>query len=236
MVTIDSHRGSWFPFHSRPHWRKGLTEFLDRFRARWYDFIHNVDTCKEMPLTSLEVVGDNKPLACMYYPTLPKSMSVIFRHLKNRHRDATFIDIGCGKGLTLLVASRYPFQKVMGVEFSRELHGIARSNLKKYRGRRACRNFEALLLDAAEFQFPSGPLLIYFFNPFKKPVMELVLSNLASSLRANPREVTVVFDRMHDRELALHFLQPQNIETVLEFSIYSRLQPPSELSAEQTGT
>jgi SAM-dependent methyltransferase len=211
-----------------------LTEFLDSFRARWYDFIHNVDTCKEVTLTSLEVVGNNKPLACMYCPTLPKSMEVIFRHLKDRHRDAMFIDIGCGKGLTLLVASGYPFQKVMGVEFSRELHGIAQSNLKKYRGRRACRNSEVLLLDAAEFQFPSGPLLIYFFNPFKKPVMKRVLSNLASSLRADPREVSVVFDRMHDRELALRFLQPQSVETILGFSIYTQLQPPSELSAEQT--
>jgi SAM-dependent methyltransferase len=211
-----------------------LTEYLDHFRASWYDFIHNVDTCKEMPLTSLEVVGENKPFASMYCPTLPKSMGVIFRHLEERHRGTTFIDVGCGKGLTLLVASRYRFQKVMGVEFSRTLHGIAETNLKKYRGARLCRNSEVLLLDAAEFQFPPGPLLIYFFNPFKKPVMERVLSNLAGSLGADARDVTVVFDRMHDRELALHFLQPQIIETILGFSIYSHLQPPSKLSAAQT--
>jgi tRNA G46 methylase TrmB len=36
-----------------------------------------------------------------------------------------FIDMGSGKGRALLVASEFPFARIVGVEISRELSGIA---------------------------------------------------------------------------------------------------------------
>src|SRR5215813_13439142 len=41
-----------------------------------------------------------------------------------------FLDIGSGKGRAVLVAAKdYPFARVLGVEFVKEFHEIAQSNL-----------------------------------------------------------------------------------------------------------
>ena len=105
----------------------------------------------------------------------------------------TFIDMGSGKGRVLFVAAEYPFRKVMGVEFSKELHEEAVANLKQYnyRGRR-CADIEPVLADAREFEFPEDNLVIYLFNPFGEEVTGRMLENLERSLERHPRHVIVV--------------------------------------------
>lgn len=198
---------------------------LDKMRSKWYDLIHNVDTRAIVPLAKLDVVGQNKSLGYMYFPTLPKSMHALFGRLKDLDPLTTFIDVGCGKGIALLVASCYPFKKIVGVEFSRELCRIANQNLANYRGTRSSKNVDVLCMDATEYTFPDGNLLVYFYNPFDKPVMEKVLKNLTVSLAREKREVTVICDRLHDRELVTNYLHPQKCDIFLGFSIYSQLKP-----------
>jgi tRNA/tmRNA/rRNA uracil-C5-methylase (TrmA/RlmC/RlmD family) len=38
----------------------------------------------------------------------------------------------------LLLACQFPFQRVVGVEWSEELHRVAQQNIRSYRGRRRC--------------------------------------------------------------------------------------------------
>ncbi len=201
---------------------------FDKIRSRWYDLVHSVDTHTIVQLAKLEVVGKNKALGYMYFPTLPKSMHALFKHLKDLDPlTTTFIDVGCGKGISLLVASRYPFKKMVGVEFSRELCRIANQNIENYRGSRASTNAEVLCMDATEYTFPNGKLIVYFYNPFDKPVMEEVLHNLSISLVTGRNEVTVICDRLHDRQLINKYLHPQKCDVFLGFSIYSQFGPDS---------
>jgi tRNA1(Val) A37 N6-methylase TrmN6 len=44
---------------------------------------------------------------------------------------ASFVDLGCGKGLPLVVATEYPFQRVLGVELAPELCVVARHNAER---------------------------------------------------------------------------------------------------------
>jgi 16S rRNA G966 N2-methylase RsmD len=187
--------------------------------------IHNVDTRTTMHLAVAEVVGNNKRFACNYVPTLPKSMHRLLRYLGNDLNGATtFIDIGCGKGLTLLVASCYPVKSIIGVEFTKRLQEIAHQNIKQYRGPKCCLDLNVLCMDATDFQFPAGPLVIYFFNPFHRSIMEKVLKNLLASLTMDERRATVICDRLHDREIMIECLHPQKTEVVLGFSIYSEFK------------
>ena len=48
-------------------------------------------------------------------------------------RDFIFIDLGSGKGRALLMASDYPFRRIVGVELLPQLHRAAQDNLTKYR-------------------------------------------------------------------------------------------------------
>ena len=93
----------------------------------------------------------------------------------------------------LFVASEYPFRKVMGVEFSGDLHEEAKVNIGTYKhGRQRCGDIESVHADAATFEFPDEKLVIYMFNPFGPEVMRAMLANLERSLKRSPRHVVVV--------------------------------------------
>ena len=161
----------------------------------------------------------------MYFPTLPKSMRKLFDHLAEKlPPHTTFIDIGCGKGITLLLAARYPFEKIIGVEFCREFAETAKRNIARYRGSRRSNRFEVLCMDAVDYEFPDGPLLIYFFNPFRKPVLERVLENIAAAARRNSNSISVVCDQLHDEQLFQQALGPGSVDRIPGFVIYSQLR------------
>ena len=90
--------------------------------------------------------------------------------------------MGCGKGRALLLASEYPFRNVVGVEFAPELAAVAERNLDvcKIRHRR-CAEARIVCGDAAEYRFPAGNSLIFFYNPFKEEIMSKVLDNILTS-------------------------------------------------------
>jgi SAM-dependent methyltransferase len=109
-------------------------------------------------------------------------------------RDFTFVDLGSGKGRTLLMASDYPFRRIVGVELLPSLHEIAQENLRKYKSEsQECFTFEAICADATTFSFPEEPLVIFLFNPFPESGMRQVFANLQQSLRAHPRSVYVLY-------------------------------------------
>jgi hypothetical protein len=47
-------------------------------------------------------------------------------------------------------------------------------------------------MDAVDFPFPDGNLVLYVFNPFGSATMQRFLQNLDCSLEWNPRDVLVV--------------------------------------------
>jgi len=109
-------------------------------------------------------------------------------------RDFTFLDLGCGKGRVLLMASDYPFNKIVGVEFMPDLVGAAQKNIAGYSSaRQQCRQIEAVCLDARDFQFPAKPLVVYLFNPFSEATFAQVLENLRHSVEQSPRPVYVAY-------------------------------------------
>jgi SAM-dependent methyltransferase len=109
-------------------------------------------------------------------------------------RDFTFFDLGSGKGRTLLMASDYPFRRIIGVELLPSLHQIAQENLSRYKSdSQKCFDLESIRADATAFPLPEGPLVLYLFNPFPESGMRRVIANLDQSLRAHPRAAYVLY-------------------------------------------
>jgi SAM-dependent methyltransferase len=110
-----------------------------------------------------------------------------------RHEDFEFVDLGSGKGKALLLASDYPFKRIIGVEFSPVLHLIALDNISRYRTpTQRCRNIKSICQDATEFDFPMSPLLVHLYNPFGPDTLGRVLERLEASLSIQPRPCFVV--------------------------------------------
>lgn len=111
----------------------------------------------------------------------------------------TFVDMGSGKGAVLLYAAEFPFKEIVGVEFSPTLNRIAERNLAAYRGKKICRNIKALCLNAASFAIPPGPLVLFFFNPFKGRTLQIVSDRIERAIEAEARDVVVIYFHTQSR-------------------------------------
>lgn len=164
---------------------------------RRFDHRFDLDTVTAIPLKELKIEsgtfkGSDDPRA--YKPTpisaFSKAMAVLPRDL----REFAFIDYGAGKGRILLLALQYDFKRVIGIEFSKELCEIARRNVAKYAQiTGTCPNVEVVNEDAANYELPNEPCVLYFFDPFGHDVMSIVLEKAAASYRANPRKLYFIY-------------------------------------------
>jgi hypothetical protein len=106
----------------------------------------------------------------------------------------TFIDLGSGKGRTLLMASEYPFRKIAGVELIAELHRAAQENILAYHSAtQRCANIEAICGDACAFPFPAEPLVLYLFNPLPEAGLRRLIASLEKSVAENPRPLWLLY-------------------------------------------
>jgi SAM-dependent methyltransferase len=171
-----------------------LLNAVSEARCRYYDWQHGVNTCGDAKLADLTLVGSNADHGVFYHPAHPKFLREVLNSLKIDFSTYTFIDLGSGKGRALLVASEYPFAEIIGVEFAAELHEIASRNIQSYRSKtQRCKNVRSVNLDAAEFEMPATPLVLYLFNPFRPAVLVPVLQRLQRSLDSHPRDVTMIY-------------------------------------------
>lgn len=141
----------------------------------------------------LACVGDNDVYGGGYLGVPPSLFHQIFGRLDIGQGKFTFVDLGSGKGRAVLLASEYPFQRVIGVELSPRLHKIACENLRRYHSpTQCCKSVSCVQEDAARFPFPLEPLIIYMWHPFHALVLKKMLANLQQSLRRTPREIYVL--------------------------------------------
>jgi SAM-dependent methyltransferase len=165
-----------------------------RFRERLFDRRFGVVTAGILPRERLSLSGPSAEHAIHYEAAQPILVEQALAGLQIDHRSYTFIDFGCGKGKALLLASSFPFERIVGIELSSELAQTAAANVAKYRSRKQrCRAIEARCADALDFEFPRRPLVCFLYNPFGEVVLSRVLDNLAQSLTEHPRDVIVVY-------------------------------------------
>ena len=107
----------------------------------------------------------------------------------------TFVDVGCGKGRAMMLATRYPFREVRGVELSPELAGLAEENLARFAAEWREREVPVTVVvgDATTFALPAGPLVLWLFHPFAAPVMRRFLANVERALEREPREIWMMY-------------------------------------------
>jgi len=188
-----------------------------------YDWDHRVNT------TSAAVGWRDRLLGVFhsaYQPTAPAAFQEMLETLRAQtgtdFRGFTFIDLGSGKGRTLLMASDYPFRRILGVELLPSLHQIALENLKKYRGQsQKCFNLESICADATSFHFPDEPTVLYLFHPLTESGLRRVVSNLNRSLKERPRQVYVLYHNPLLEHVLLESTLLRKIARAEQYSAYS---------------
>ena len=145
-----------------------------------FDLKYQVDTQIPVALADLETAAPGAKFANRYQGTPIAVIRRIIRRLKVDRRRFTFIDLGSGKGRVLLIAAQYPFESVIGVEFSKTLHDIALTNISKFIAAGAAHtNVTSVNCDAGEFEFSAiRDKIVFCYNPFAADLMIRVLNKL----------------------------------------------------------
>lgn len=109
-----------------------------------------------------------------YSKTNEKHLRKIFNYLNVSESDS-LLDIGCGKGVVLKEAAKYPFVKIAGIDIDGNLIKIAKRNFEvlKMQDRVTC--MEA---DALKFQEYGNYNVFFFFNPFGEEIFGEVINKI----------------------------------------------------------
>lgn len=189
LCLVKPLRFAWDYFSLSPERRAYREEELE------FDRIHGVETRRDFDLGWMaSIQSRNWKYGAGYGPAPLQSVLATLDILSIRYQDFVFIDYGSGKGRTILIASHFPFKRVIGVEYSAHLHTIAEQNIRVYKNpEQRCPHIESVCLDAAEYQLPPDPAVLFFYHPFDLPVFSKVVAHLEQSLTETPRQVYVVY-------------------------------------------
>jgi SAM-dependent methyltransferase len=193
--------------------RAGLSRLVGpNYGREDFDAAYGVDT-REASLIESQIPSQWVAEAIRYEPVNVGVLHHIFRSLPFRHEGYHLVDVGCGKGRTLMVGAEYPFRAITGIELSPRSVRIATDNLSRS-SRRAgvrCSTIDVRCENAVDFTVPPGDLFVTLYNPFIGKTFEHCIEHLHRAVLAQPA-----------RKVWLAYINPWLCEETLEQSTYFR--------------
>jgi len=180
-----------------------------------FDRRHGVDTGGLIYADALVTGHKHDSESAGYYATAP---SLFYRAIQRwsdtlessgySAGDYMLVDIGCGKGRVVMMASDCGFHAVVGVELNPGLAKIARKNLRAWasmqtrmRLTRACSELRVVNGDALSFPLPDGPVVLFFFNSFERAMVRLWLERLVHTAASRSAPIDLIYVHPEHREL-----------------------------------
>jgi SAM-dependent methyltransferase len=152
-------------------------------------------------LKSLEKKGIEIEHSTIYMPVSYDLLDDVFRQLKIKD-SSHFLDIGCGKGRAICVSAHKGFNKVTGIDLSKEFCIDAEENLAITKKHFPGLQYKVINNDAFYFEIPNDADHIFMFNPFDDMVMDAVAENILESFELKPRTITLIYvNPMYKQEL-----------------------------------
>jgi SAM-dependent methyltransferase len=120
------------------------------------------------------------------------------------YQDFTFIDFGCGLGRPLLIASKFKFCKLIGIDIDDNVHKLAKRNLKKIK------NIQLVCDDVLNIDIPNTNIVIYFYRPFNATVMFQIIQKI----KALETKVIIIYNNPINNELFNDFIKLENTNSI----------------------
>jgi hypothetical protein len=170
--------------------------YSDR-RALAFDARYGTETFERIALSEMGLGGKDEALRRWRYGPINPDFFHEMMLAGPRHRhEITFIDVGSGKGLALMLASGYGFRRVVGIDMSGELNEIARRNMAAYLHNGGKGGpVDLVCADFLQFELPREPTFYFLNNPFPEHVGDRALTHLERSLQAHPRDAWILWRR-----------------------------------------
>lgn len=179
-----------------------------------FDVLHGTDTSGLIPGADIarETSANVEDLTA-YYGVAPSILQGLLdiwldRTTPEPIERTVFLDVGAGKGRAMLIASRYPFLRVEGIELSPTLAKIANTNIKTWQRDPTAYALSPLKLhcaDATKHPIPTGPTLAFLFHPFELPILRQFVRHVERSITQSPRPFDLLYaNAEHDGLLDRH--------------------------------
>ena len=79
-------------------------------------------------------------------------------------------------------------------------------------------------MDARDFEFPDGPLVVYLFNPFSEATFTLILENLRRSAEESPRPIYIGYRFTEFENLLEHAAWLERVDGTEQWAVYRNRQ------------
>jgi SAM-dependent methyltransferase len=188
--------------------RAARRRFADIEAADAFDARYGTETTQQHVLLGSYTDSPSVVHATSYWPSHVRVVEAMFDRAV-QHPDLAwrvdpaarvFVDVGCGKGRALLLASELPFRHLHGVDFSAALLETAQRNVERWKHGAERDRISLHHADALAWELPGEPLVVYLFHPFDATVMTPFVDRLVASLEQRPRSCTVLYlNPKHDR-------------------------------------
>lgn len=164
--------------------KRGLRlSFTYFFENHLFDIVYGTDTHKWLPVEDYDFSIKNLKHGVLYMASWTsvvfKSTKLAMKFLGNEYKNFDLVDVGSGKGKTLLVWSKLmnlSNKKIYGIEYSEELLEICKINLTDT----IKKNISLINIDASEIDpdLFKDKLLLYLYNPFDELILKKFLTRL----------------------------------------------------------
>jgi hypothetical protein len=111
----------------------------------------------------------------------------------------SFVDLGCGKGRPMIVASEFPFRSIAGVELSSQLARVAQRNIATVERRFPTRRRPSVIEgNAVTSTYPEGDLVVFLYHPFGGDILTQIVKRLENSIaREGVRLMLIYYNPVH---------------------------------------
>ena len=110
------------------------------------------------------------------------------------HAQYAFADLGCGKGRPLIVASEFPFRRLVGVEIAPALAEVARRNAGVIAGTHPRRTKIEIQVGDATAVSPAAERVVYFmYHPFGRALVAALVANIERQLDNGLRHAFFIY-------------------------------------------
>ena len=148
------------------------------FQWLFNEKLHGVD----FTMRNYKVRGTKKYIENDYhgYAKTPEEVINNMLDSMNITSEDCFIDVGCGKGVTLKEAAKRDFKRVAGIELDPGIYEITKNNFKRLGMQDRVEVFNC---NAVDFDRYNEFNVFYFFNPFGGEARKMVMEKIFQAIR-----------------------------------------------------
>lgn len=146
----------------------GLYRIIQEILNLFFDLNSGVETRKRKIYNSNEFFD--------YMPSYKKTVTNALLYLKKNYqlKHYNFLDIGCGKGKTMILASKYSFKQITGYEIDKDVFSVLKKNINQ----KKFRNFKVYNKSIKISEIENNSV-IYFYNPFNEELSKRLFDEIS---------------------------------------------------------